>query len=327
MSEKVYTLSICLLTITISFFVLTGLTLVSSVSVNVYFALILLLYTLIAPLLAYIHHSKTYFVVLPAPYLGSWFISVMFFTSLSIPFLFTVYLISAIPAIVVTIMHLFSRKRSMLLGRIPLSSLAKIGFAEASLIFLVLGLSILSLEAVKLDPFNKVIFYGLLLVMYCSSSLMYVNSAYRYRLICKMSNTRKIEEKINAIWEKLMQKFPREKESIELLRYYFSEAIRLFEEGSYEMSFLSAYKIIREPTVVDPREYISDKREGKPSSFSEIRAVLMHSRRRDIQINPKRIRETKTKLPQYALEIIERAIKFLEKLTLDENMTHINEVS
>jgi len=80
-----------------------------------------------------------------------------------------------------------------------------------------------------------------------------------------MSNTRKIEEKINAIWEKLMQKFPREKESIELLRYYFSEAIRLYEEGSYEMSFLSAYKIIREPTVVDPRQYISDKREGKPS--------------------------------------------------------------
>jgi len=64
MSEKVYTLSICLLMITISFFVLTGLTLVSSVSVNVYFAMILLLYTLIAPLLAYIHYSKTYFVVL-----------------------------------------------------------------------------------------------------------------------------------------------------------------------------------------------------------------------------------------------------------------------
>ena len=327
MSEKIYTLSICLLMVTISFSVLIGLTLVFSVSVNVYVALILLLFTLIAPLLAYIHHSKTYFVVLPASYLGSWFISMMFFTSLSIPFMISIYLISAVPATIVTVMHIFSRERNMLLGRVPLSSLAKTGFAEASLIFLVIGLSMLGLGTVKLDPFNKVAFYSLLLVMYCSSSLMYVNSAYRYRLICKMSSTSKIEEKINAIWEKLMRKFSYKKESVELLRYYFSEAIRLFEGGSYEMSFLSAYKIIREPTVVDPREYISDKREGKPSSFSEIRTVLVHSRRRDIQINPKRIRETKTKLPQYALEIIERAIKFLEKLTLDENMTHINEVS
>ena len=158
MSEKIYTLSICLLMVTISFSALIGLTLVFSVSGNVYVALILLLFTLIAPLLAYIHHSKTYFVVLPACYLGSWFISMTFFTSLSIPFMYSIYLISAVPATVVTVMHIFSRERNMLLGRVPLSSLAKTGFAEASLIFLVVGLSILGLGTVKLDPFNKVAF-------------------------------------------------------------------------------------------------------------------------------------------------------------------------
>jgi len=64
-----------------------------------------------------------------------------------------------------------------------------------------------------------------------------------------------------------MEQFPSEKEGIELLRYYFLEAIRLFEEGFFEMSFFSTYKVIREPTVVDPKKFMSDKREGKSSSF------------------------------------------------------------
>ena len=51
-----------------------------------------------------------------------------------------------------------------------------------------------------------------------------------------------------------MEQFPSEKEGTELLRYYFLEAIRLFEEGFFEMSFFSTYKVIREPTVVDPKK-------------------------------------------------------------------------
>jgi hypothetical protein len=135
-----------------------------------------------------------------------------------------------------------------------------------------------------------------------------------------MLNTDRIEDKIAALWEKLLTKFPQKKDDIELLRYYFSEATRLFEEGSFEMAYFSAYKIIREPTVVDPKEYISDKREGEPSSFSEIRSILMHSRRKDTKVSPKQIREIKVKLPEYALEIIQRASTLIEKLALDKIM-------
>jgi len=83
------------------------------------------------------------------------------------------------------------------------------------------------------------------------------------------------------------------------------------------MAFLSAYKIIRDKTVVDPTNYISDKREGEPSSFSKIRAILVHSRRKRTEINPKTIRETKAKLPEYTLEVINRVMKFLEKISSD----------
>jgi len=118
-----------------------------------------------------------------------------------------------------------------------------------------------------------------------------------------MLNTDRIEDKIAALWEKLLTKFPQKKDDVELLRYYFSEATRLFEV-SFEMAYFSAYKIIKEATVVDPKEYISDKREGEPSSFSEIRSILMHSRRKDAKVSPKQITEIKVKLPEYTLEIV-----------------------
>jgi len=137
--------------------------------------------------------------------------------------------------------------------------------------------------------------------------------------MCKVLKTDKIEKKTDVIWKKLIQKFPNKKEDVELLRYYFSDAIRQFEEGSYESAFLSAYKIIRDETVVDPTKYITDKRKGKPSSFAQIRAILMHSRRKRTEISPKTIRETKAKLPKYTLEVIERGAEFLEKIALDQN--------
>ncbi|MEM2103358.1 MAG: hypothetical protein QW717_00515 [Candidatus Bathyarchaeia archaeon] len=171
----------------------------------------------------------------------------------------------------------------------------------------------------KLEPVNKLAFYVVLSVMFCLSSLTCINSAYRYRLICKILNTSNIEDKFATLWEKIERKFYQKREDVELLRYYFLEATRLFEEGSFEMAYLSAYKIIREKTVVDPKEFpFLDKREGEPSSFSEIRAILMHSRRKDIRVSPKRITEIKAKLPKYALEIILKSSIFIEKIAIEK---------
>ncbi|MGF3572480.1 MAG: hypothetical protein ACQXXG_03530, partial [Candidatus Bathyarchaeia archaeon] len=56
------------------------------------------------------------------------------------------------------------------------------------------------------------------------------------------------------------------------------------------------------------------KREGEPSSFSEIRAILLHSRRRDEKISPKLVYAIRAKLPEYTREIIQRAATFVEDL-------------
>jgi hypothetical protein len=133
-----------------------------------------------------------------------------------------------------------------------------------------------------------------------------------------MLNTDKIENKIKLLSEKLLTKFSQKKDDVELLRYYFLDAINQFIEGSYEMAYFSAYKIIRERTIVDPKEYVSDKRNGEPSSFSEIRSILMHSRVKDTKVSPKKIRNIKVKLPEYTVEIIQRASELIEKLASDE---------
>ena len=305
-------LSIFLLTLFFPFFV------------NVY--IIILVYTLIGPpLLVNIHHKNTYFAMLPIPYLGLWLISGLFFTSISTPPFLFICLTSILPSLLVTCMHIFSRKRNMLLNRVPMSSFARAWFVIISIILFTLGISTLGPEPIKLDTFSKSILYALLSIAYCSFTLTYVNSAYRYRLICTRLNTSKVESKMTELFEKLLEKFPQKKDDVNQLKEYFSEAIRLFEEGSYEMAFLKTYIIIGDTTVTNPKEYISDKREGKPSSFSEIRTILVHSRRKDTVISPKQIAETRTKLPEYTLEIIQRAATFIEKLVSNKTMDNMKQ--
>jgi len=101
--------------------------------------------------------------------------------------------------------------RNAILGRIYLSSLTRIGLIEASIIFLVVSSFVLSLEPIKLGIYNRVVSYILLLVLYCCFSITYVNSAYRYGVICEELKVNKIADKTDVIWKKLRQKFPNKK--------------------------------------------------------------------------------------------------------------------
>lgn len=44
----------------------------------------------------------------------------------------------------------------------------------------------------------------------------------------------------------------------------------------------------------------------------------MHSRVKDTKVSPKKIRDIKVKLPEYTVEIIQRASELIEKLASDE---------
>jgi len=188
-----------------------------------------------------------------------------------------------------------------------MTSLSRNSVAAASGIFYSVALFVLGPTALELNPLNKAIFYSFLLGAYVFSSMVFVNSAYRYRVMCKLFRASRLEEETSRMWRTIRQKFATQETDVDLLNHYFSEAIRLFEEGNFEGAFLAGYKMISEKTVVNPKEHVSDKRvhaEDEPSSFSEIRTILMHSRREKTQIDVKRIRETRKMLPEYCQEIL-----------------------
>lgn len=301
--------------VVLGFFVLFDLTMILSISGNPYTIAFILIYIVLLPLWTIIRHAHIYFIVLPVPYLGSWLMSIIYLSSFALPVLQASILVSIIPVTLATMVHIFSRTRNML-GRISMTSFSRTAFAVASAIFFTTGLVILGSKPIEFNDFNKSTLFAALSLAYISASMIYVNSAYRYRVICKKLGANRIERKLSSIWDRIDNRFSEQRENVDLLRYYFLDALHLFEEGNYEMAFITGYKVINEETVVDPKKYISDKREGEPSSFSEIRTILMHSRshRKEVQINVKRIRETKRKLPRYCIELLQRSYTFLEKL-------------
>jgi len=302
-----------LVVVVISFLALFYLTLIFSISASPFLIGFLLIYTISPPFLANIRHAATYFVLLPVPCLGSWLLSIVYLSSFAAPLLQASVLVSAIPVTLTTLVHVFSRSRYFI-GRISMVSFSRYSIAAASAIFFMVGLLILGSTPTELNTLNKAIFYSSLLLAYIMSSMLYVNSAYRYRKMCENFGTNKIEKEMSTVWEKIGNRYSGKEKDVDLLRHYFTDAWRLFEEGAYEKAFISAYKVINEETVVNPKEYVSDKREGEPSSFSDIRTILLHSRRKKVQINVKKIRKTKRKLPQYSIELLKKCYAFLKKL-------------
>ncbi len=197
----------------------------------------------------------------------------------------------------------------------PLSLLTRYGLGVSSGIFL---LCILLLNHPTLLTETSVIQVSIFLsIVYCATSLLSVNFTYRYKLLCENIIQNKIEEKIYFIRKKLDEKFPDKESDIDLLIYYFSEGVEMFINSDFEAAFMAGYKCIREETVVNPTEYVSDKRGEEVYSFSDIRAILTHSRRKKFNITVKEINKVRSDIPIYALEVLMRALDFLNKLVVD----------
>ena len=284
---------------------------------NLYMTSFLVIYA-ISPLFLsnYFRHSTSYFITLPVPYIGSLLISIVYLSSFAMPALFATFLASATSFILATFVHLFSRSRNVI-GHLPMTSVGRSSIAAASGIFYMVALFMLGPTTLELTPLNKWIFYSSLLSAYILSIMVFVNSAYRYRRVCQIFGTNRIERETSRIWKKIREKFVAQENDVDLLNHYFSDATRLFEEGDFEGAFLSGYKMISEKTVVNPKEHVSDKRiheEHEPSSFSEIRTILMHSRREKTQIDVKRIRETQKMLPKYCEEILRTCFDLVSRI-------------
>ena len=296
------------------FICLFDLTLFLSISVSPFLLASILIYVALCPILALFRRKYIYYAILPVPYLGSWLISVFYLSTSHMPILQTSLVTSIIPTLAVTILHMTSRNRNML-GRWPMTSLGRVWSSAASAIFIGAAPYVLGVTTGGAQTTSGIMYYVALLLAYSMSSMLYVNSAYRYRVMCQSLRVSNLDSRMIDIWRKIGERFSGKEGDVDLLRYYFTESVRLFEEGDYETAFLSGYKVISEVTVANPKDFVKSEREDPKLSFSDIRTTLMHSRRKDIQIDIGKIREKRRNLPKYCVEVLQRGYEFLQRIT------------
>lgn len=273
---------------------------------------IAILWAILLPVLSSFPYSFSYILSLPSPIFGTWILVMILiekYVNLSI-YLMCLGLFSAL--FLVYIFHALTRGRTMF-WKLPMASLARSGVAAISVMLLGLGVIVVNPSAVVLDSTVELFFFSTVLLTYVGSSMLYINFSYRLFVLSNRLNVLHLENDLSTIWKEIEKKHPNQRGDLDLLQYYFSESLRSFLEGDFEKSLIWGYKVIREKTIVDPREYVDDKRPNKPS-FGDIRNTLMHSRREE-HIEAGKIRQIIKNLFNDCLDLLEREFIFIKKIS------------
>lgn len=273
------------------------------------------LWAILLPILSSFPYSFGYFFCLPSPYFGAWLMIINMmnkYVILSSNLALFALLALLLSYLLVTVLHVSTRARTMI-WRIPMVSISRSSIAAVSILFLGLGIILTGPSGIKLSPINELFFFATLLLGYIASSMLYINSSYRLYVLSKKLGVQHLEKELSRMWTNIEKTYSDERRDVDLLQFYFYESLRCFIEGDFEKSFIWGYKVIREKTVVNPLEYIDDKRASKPA-FSDIRNTLEHSRRKG-HIDRSKIREIMRNLFNDCLDLLEREFVFVKKVS------------
>lgn len=277
-----------------------------------WFLIISIIWAALLPIISDFPYSAIYSVSIPAPFFGTLFglmSLIQKYIGLSVAWFLLAVLVSF--SLVIGF-HIGTRKRAMF-WRFHMSSFSRLSVATSSVIFLALAMAIIYPSILATSPQTEFFYFTVAILGYIATSMLYINSSYRRYVLSNRIGTQNLEKFLSEKLKSIEVKFSPEQQDVDILRYYFQESYDSFLEGNYEKSFVWGYKVIREKTVVNPAEFVDDKREGKPS-FSEIRNTLQHSRRDDKHVNTERIRKVMKNLSDDALDLLEREITFIEKV-------------
>ena len=279
---------------------------------NLYIGIVIF-WTVLLPVVSAIPFSFVYIVSLPSPIFGTWLLVTIIvekYIVLSLPFRLVT---SCLSVLLVFVFHILTRKRTMI-WKFPMASVSRASIAAMSVLFFAFGVMLLNPSAYRLDTPSELFYFSVTSLGYIATSMIYVNSSYRRFALSNKLNALYLENAVSKIWEAIEKKHPNHQRDSDLLRYYVEESIRCFFEGDFEKSFIWGYKVIREKTIVDPLEYVNDKREHEPS-FSDIRETLMHSRRKGKHTSPTKIRQITRVLFKDCLDLLEREFSFLNRIS------------
>jgi len=197
--------------------------------------------------------------------------------------------------------------------KVSMASLSRSSIASVSLIFFVIGIMLINPLGFVLDTATGFFYFIIVLLGYVASSMLYINYGYRLYVLSNRLNFLNLENVLSRKWREIEEKYSNQQRDMDLLQYYFGESLRCFLEGDFEKSFIWGYKVIREKTIVNPMDYVDDKRANKPP-FGRIRNTLMHSRWKEEHTETKRIRIITKNLFNDCLDLLEREFVFIKKV-------------
>lgn len=299
-------LLILILLLVFSYFVMLFFTTFPSIFLGV-----IILWAIILPVLSYFPYSIIYILSIPAPIFGTWFLLMELFLKYKELSTYGIFMSPFLSVGLVLVFHMLTRKRTMF-WRISKSEASRSSIAGASILFIFFGMIVLNPTALNLSTQSELFYFSVALFAYVASSMLYVNSNYRLFAISDRIGVRSFERKSSEILANIEKKFPNNLRNVDMLRYYFRESFYSYLDGDFERSFIWGYKVIREPTIVNPVEYINDKREEK-QSLSDIRNTIEHSRRKG-HVDTDEIKRIIRNLFDDCLDLLEREFEFITKV-------------
>ena len=278
---------------------------------NLFFG-IAIAWTLLLPVLASVPYGFKYIICLPSPIFGTWLLILPLIEKYFTLSIFSTSLMLAVSFFLVIFLHISTRERVMF-WKIPLVSLSRGSIAAVSVMFFALGIMLVNPSLFSMDMPTELFFFSTTLLGYIASSMLYINSSYRMFVLSDRLEILNLDDEMSEVWTKIRTRYPNVPKDLDLLQYYFNESLRCFLEGDFEKSLVWGYKVIREKTIVNPTEYIDDKRVGKPS-FGDVRNTLMHPKR-EKQVDASKIRTMLKNLFNDCLDLLEREFVFIKKVS------------
>jgi hypothetical protein len=296
---------ITLIVLTFSFFALL------QNQTNFFFALIAV-WGIALPIISDLPYSQIYLLSIPAPLFGTLFV-LMLLTSKYIELTMPVYwILVVISAVLVSVFHVLTRSRTMI-WKFSMAYVSRAAIGVSSIILLALAMVVVNPSLALTNTHSELFYFSAALVAYIASSMLYVNSSFRRFVVNKRIGTSNMNSFLSHKWEEINKEYSAKQNDVNLLQHYFDESYTSFLEGNFEKCLLEGYKVIREKTVVNPKEIVDDKREDKPS-FNEIRNTLQHSRRNKSHVELEKIRKVIKNLYNDCLDLLEREIVFIQKV-------------
>jgi hypothetical protein len=160
---------------------------------------------------------------------------------------------------------------------LDLKRITHVGGTMIAPFFLVMSavFSIPDLMSVSLESVLVVV--ASLIFLYTAFSVLGLNVSYRTKRLNNKLGIKDIYSHLKNLEARLLEKYPRERETVNFFSFVLGSAIDDFIYGDYDKSFLDCYRIIKDKIIRSPRTIVQRRVDQDTlDEYRRIRVFLVH---------------------------------------------------